>query len=298
MQGADFCLQVVETRGRGLDDHERFAGRLDRSFPAVDRLDARQDIHARGELRLHERAADRAGFLGAAKGAENEHDFVGHDVERSGSGDFARREIAAARGTVPAITKGMKFIAALALFVATPLLARADELASQVLAEINRARTAPQSYAAELEQRLANYNGREGHRVVEEAVRFLRNQQPLPPLAASTGLKGSARLHVAEQGATGNTGHGSAFRRMARFGRYLGAAGENIDYGRHDARSIVTRLIVDDGVRNRGHRKNIFSSNFHLAGVATGGHARYGAMCVIDFAAGFVEADSGRFAGL
>jgi hypothetical protein len=49
----------------------------------------------------------------------------------------------------------------------------------------------------------------------------------------------------------------------------------------------VVTLIVDQGVPNKGHRKNIFSRDFRMAGVACGGHARYGSMCVIDFAEGF-----------
>jgi uncharacterized protein YkwD len=76
---------------------------------------------------------------------------------------------------------------------------------------------------------------------------------------------------------------------MARFGHWIGQAGENIDYGLHDARSIVVRLIVDDGVRDRGHRKNIFNRSFTVAGAASGYHATFGAMCVIDFAGGFLE---------
>jgi uncharacterized protein YkwD len=77
---------------------------------------------------------------------------------------------------------------------------------------------------------------------------------------------------------------------MARFGKWSGRAGENIDYGQHDARGTVVRLIVDAGVSGRGHRKNIFNSTFRVAGAAAGYHATYGSMCVIDFAGGFVEA--------
>jgi uncharacterized protein YkwD len=83
--------------------------------------------------------------------------------------------------------------------------------------------------------------------------------------------------------------------RMARFGKWIGRAGENIDYGVRDARAIVVRLIVDDGVRSRGHRKNIFSRDFRVAGAASGYHATYGGMCVINFAGGFIES-AGRVA--
>ena len=74
---------------------------------------------------------------------------------------------------------------------------------------------------------------------------------------------------------------------MARQGQWLGRAGENISYGYPAARSIVVTLIVDQGVPDRGHRKNIFCRDFTVAGAACGPHARYGSMCVMDFAAGF-----------
>ena len=80
--------------------------------------------------------------------------------------------------------------------------------------------------------------------------------------------------------------------------RWIGRAGENIHYGPQDARGIVVALIVDEGVSGRGHRKNLFSPAFAVAGVAHGGHARFGAMCVMDFATGFAEKDPGRVAGL
>jgi uncharacterized protein YkwD len=188
-----------------------------------------------------------------------------------------------------------------ALAVIAPLAVHASELSEQVIAEINLARTAPQQYAQIVASQGAAYRGAEGDRAVAEAVRFLEKARPLPALTASTGMSSSALSHVLEMGPVGGRGHKSAnggqpWDRMARFGKFVGQAGENIDYGNHDARGIVVRLIVDDGVRNRGHRKNIFNPGFRVAGAASGYHATFGSMCVIDFAGGFVEGNGGKVA--
>jgi len=189
----------------------------------------------------------------------------------------------------------MKIIAGIFLFLLAPFALRASDLPEQVLAEINFARTAPQQYAQIIAIQASGYHGVEGDRAATEAVRFLSKAHPLPPLAASPGMCNSALSYVLAMGPIGGRGHkgtdgSQPWDRMARFGKWCGTAGENIDYGVHDARSIVARLIIDDGVSGRGHRKNIFSRDFHVAGAATGFHATYGAMCVIDFAGGFVEA--------
>jgi len=52
---------------------------------------------------------------------------------------------------------------------------------------------------------------------------------------------------------------------------------------------MVMQLIIDDGVKGRGHRKNIFAKGFATAGVACGTHPRFDTMCVIDFSGGFRE---------
>jgi uncharacterized protein YkwD len=162
-----------------------------------------------------------------------------------------------------------------------------------VLAELNLARTQPHEYAAMLEARMRELHGADGRCVVEAAA-FLRRQRPLEPLQSVQGLAMSARQHVTDQGPTGEIGHrgsngASPFSRMAKWGQWTGRAGENISYGYTDARMIVVTLIVDQGTPDRGHRKNIFCRDFKVAGAACGPHARYGSMCVIDFAEGFVE---------
>ncbi len=176
-----------------------------------------------------------------------------------------------------------------------PLSAFATDIADQVIAEMNLARTAPQQYAQIVANQTAGFRGKEGNGATREAVRFLEKASPLAPLAQSEGIRSSALSHVLEMGPVGGRGHVShggaqPWDRMARFGQWVGRAGENISYGKHDARGIVIQLIVDDGVRGRGHRKNIFNREFRVAGAASGFHATYGAMCVIDFAGAFVEA--------
>jgi uncharacterized protein YkwD len=186
----------------------------------------------------------------------------------------------------------VKIAAHILTLLILPLIASASDLADQVLAEMNLARTAPQQYAQIVASRAS---GGEANNDVREAVRFLEKQRPLAPLAVSEGIRNSALTHVLDMGPKGGRGHKGSngsqpWDRMGRFGKWIGRAGENIDYGVHDARGIVVRLIVDSGVSGRGHRKNIFSSDYRVAGAASGFHATFGAMCVIDFAGAFVEA--------
>jgi hypothetical protein len=76
---------------------------------------------------------------------------------------------------------------------------------------------------------------------------------------------------------------------ISRYGVVAQGWAENIAYGQRSARVIVMALIVDDGMRGRGHRRNIFKPNYNAAGVAYGPHARYGSVCSIDFASGYAE---------
>ena len=164
--------------------------------------------------------------------------------------------------------------------------------AAAVIRELNLARENPSLYATFVAES-RSFHMIEHGRAVDEAVRFLRKAHPLPPLTLSTGMSRAAADHCAEQ-LEGQLGHDGNDRsspgdRISRYGSWSVSWGENISYGQKNARGIVLTLIVDDGVRSRGHRKNIFNPKFNYAGAAFGPHARYRTVCSIDFAGGYAE---------
>jgi uncharacterized protein YkwD len=196
----------------------------------------------------------------------------------------------------------------LLLALAAPATALDQDLAGQVLAEINMARTEPATYAGFLREFRALFRGKtytlpgsptliqtsEGIKAVDEAVKFLSRQKPLPPLTWADGLAAAAAELAEEQGSSGATGHtgrqsGGMRERIERHGKWERQIAENIGYGPKDARNMVMQLIIDDGVPGRGHRKNTFGTAFGTAGVACGPHPRFGSVCVIDLAGGFRE---------
>jgi hypothetical protein len=178
-----------------------------------------------------------------------------------------------------------------------------------VLEELNRARTNPERFAAELEARLPHYRGYvyrppgadvgvrtvEGPAALREAVRVLRATKPLPPLRLSRGMSAGAADHVRDQGPVGGMGHGGRDRsttaaRVGRYGRWFGVISENIQYGRAaNAHDVVADLLIDDGVPGRGHRRNALDPAIRVAGVSCGPHMTYGQMCVIVHATDYAE---------
>ena len=192
------------------------------------------------------------------------------------------------------------------LLLASPARAQLTPLESAVVAEVNLLRTQPQRYAELLRLERAYYNGpllvrpgalalrmKEGVAALDEAVEYLEAQAPVGPLDLSPGLSCAARDHVFDQGRSGMVGHAGSDAsqpadRVARYGMPRGV-GENLAYGCATAHEIVMQLVIDDGVPDRGHRKNFFVPDFHCIGVACGEHSRWRCMCAIDFAGGFSE---------
>lgn len=169
-----------------------------------------------------------------------------------------------------------------------------------VVAEINRVRADPPAYARELRAYARLFRGRvvadgnpggtltrEGVKAVDEAIRVLERQPPLPPLQPSRLLAAAAQDHADDQGPRGLLGHQSASgatpsqRVVARGGGpYIS---ETISYGSTSATAVVRQLLVDDGVADRGHRKALLAPDLRYAGAGCGPHAGFVMMCVVDF---------------
>ena len=189
--------------------------------------------------------------------------------------------------------------------------AKVDYLTSfekEIIYEINLLRSNPAKYAtdyiqplsAQYKKRVLFYPGgkpimtREGVRALNECIRALQSTGGLPLVYPSEGLTKAARDHVSDQSATGNTGHvgndRSGFKeRMERYGQWKFRIGENIAYGNFSARQIIIYLLIDDGIKDRGHRKIFLNPDFKTVGVASGSHPEYELMSVMDFAGAFVN---------
>ncbi|HYG81088.1 MAG TPA: CAP domain-containing protein [Pyrinomonadaceae bacterium] len=180
-------------------------------------------------------------------------------------------------------------------------------LEAEIIDEMNLARAEPQKYAAFVEEYKKYYNGNrlllpgrqalvtaEGLAAVDEAVNFLRAAKPLPPLGIARGLCLAAKDHALDLAVKGTTGHkgsdgSTPNQRMERYGRWENVNGENIAYEVTTARQVVIGMIIDDGVANRGHRRNIFDANLHVAGININNSPPHGSKCVVTYAGGFTD---------
>lgn len=178
-------------------------------------------------------------------------------------------------------------------------------LEQAVLNEMNFARTQPQEYVT---QRLEPLKTTPNIHVqwsttgtflttLQECIDEMNAMSPISALQWGGRLRMSAMEWVIIQGAgTELEDHGHDPNLWARISKYCSytTAGENLAYGYSTAADIVIGLIVDDGVADRGHRKNILETDgygpYTHAGVAYGTHASlYNYMCAINYAGGYSE---------
>jgi uncharacterized protein YkwD len=179
---------------------------------------------------------------------------------------------------------GFGLAAAFLLFGAAALAQpmRGGDLPSAVLTQLNWVRAHPSEYADQL--RAAPQTA-----TTREAIAYLQRRAPAPPLELNAGLGFSAALHANDEGRHGAFEHAgsdgsSAGERMERAGVWAGMLAEEMAAGQDRAEDVVRALIVDEGVPDRGHRKDLMDPFLRRAGVGCASHPVYGVICVIDLA--------------
>ncbi len=119
---------------------------------------------------------------------------------------------------------------------------------------------------------------------IRSLQRDLKNISGLDPLLPEKDLTAVAQDHARKSGEKGTTGHGEFEKRFKPLlGKPYVQVAENCSYGYEKAVDIVISLLIDEGIKSLGHRKNILSKEFNSVGVAIRPHSKYRINCVIDF---------------
>ena len=128
----------------------------------------------------------------------------------------------------------------------------------------------------------------EGTAAYIEALEAIESQRAVKPLKISAKLAKAAQDHVEDCGQTGlmsQVGSNGSLPKD-RMEKYTGIDSlwtENLYFGGYKPREIVEYMLVSDGDRSRGLRKNIFNPKLCVMGVAAGPHPETGSVIVVDF---------------
>ena len=176
------------------------------------------------------------------------------------------------------------------------------DLEKRLVAEINRLRRNPPSYRRQLSVFASFYQDRqvvipgqltiqtaEGAAAAHEAIDFVRDVEPLPPIQRSPLLDRAALVHAADLHDQPRFSHlgsdgSQVIDRIVHHGVLHGAFAELISAGYNAADLMILQLVTDDGVASRANRVHLLSPMFRQIGVACAPHDGFRVVCVIEMA--------------
>ena len=177
-----------------------------------------------------------------------------------------------------------------------------EEIEKEIIKKHNELRSNPQSFIPKLKESLNHFREKiyhkpgedpiqtyEGPDAIEEAIDFLKNQKPVCKLNYNEHISLACKDHVHDIGVKGLTTHeGSDGKnisdRIEKYCEWDGELAENLDFGFKDPENIILNLLIDDGVKERNQRYNLFHPSFKYIGVGVGSHRDYGICAVIGYA--------------
>jgi len=161
-----------------------------------------------------------------------------------------------------------------------------NEEEKKVILFMNMARFDGPLFEATFLQGYMQEKQQDNNSFVRSLRRDLKHTSGLPPLIPEKDLTAVAQAHARKSGENGTTGHQDFNKRFEpMLGNPYNHVGENCSYGYEQAIDIVISLLIDEGVKSLGHRKNMLASDFNSIGVAIRPHKSYRTNCVMDFGA-------------
>ena len=163
-----------------------------------------------------------------------------------------------------------------------------SDIEKDVLYYINLARINPSKFEKEVLIPHLKKGNKYTKTYVRSLKKDLKNTSPLTALKYTEKLFDFAKHHARTTGKVGKVGHRSVTfksydNRTKKLLKTYTSVGENIQYGYNNAQHIVLDLLIDDGVKGVGHRKNILNKKFKHVGISIQPHKKYTYNCVIEF---------------
>lgn len=158
-----------------------------------------------------------------------------------------------------------------------------ESIHQEIIHLVNFVRQEPLRFLEEIALPYIKKNELEKNSYSKSLIRTLRSQQAIPALNKNENLTKMALDYALEAGKRGWTDH---IRTEARFKKYapeIDVTGENLQFGSMSAVAVVMDLLIDQDVRDLGHRKNILDVDFTEIGVAYGKHKSYETIGVMVF---------------
>ncbi len=158
---------------------------------------------------------------------------------------------------------------------------RQTDLAISVLDTINEVRANPPAFTGSVRGLRGAPNPDR-----KDAADFLQGQNPLPALEYHPMLSDAARRHARDIGPLGLTSHTGSDGstpgvRIDELGQRPLMIAELLSFGQTRPVDSVIQLIVDPGLPQRPHRRDLFNPVFTHAGVGCAPHQRHRQVCVI-----------------
>ena len=174
-----------------------------------------------------------------------------------------------------------------------------DSIEIQLLKEHNKIRNSPSLYIPILTEtkKLFRKNNvlhfykempfktYEGLETIDEAINFLSTQKPLKSFILSSELIKSSKDIAYELGINGIVNHAKNLPQyIEKYCEWGGMLCENLDFGTKQAENIMIKLLLNDGIKERFQRMNIFKPELKYIGISQNSHIKYGICTVIHYA--------------